>query len=120
MKISSLSFNEPPVYHEIPPIYEGLGLPDLSSFIQQRFEFVYTLGKVERMGHGSICFFKKQEIFKINISDKLPGVGPLRLQKLKGLLLEEAKSAFIKNIESEPNMRTVYYADFRHPRKGAE
>ncbi|GAJ18947.1 unnamed protein product, partial [marine sediment metagenome] len=23
---------------------EGLGLPELSSFIQQRFEFAYTLG----------------------------------------------------------------------------
>ncbi len=117
MKISSISFKEPPVYHEIPPIYEGLGLPDLSSFIQQRFEFAYTLGKVERTGHGSIRFYKQQGDFKVTISDNLPGVGPIRLQKLKGLLLEEAKNVLIENIESELEKRKVYYAEFRRPEK---
>lgn len=107
MKISSISFEEPPVYHEIPPIYEGLGLPDLSSFIEQPFEFAYTLGNVERTGHGSIRFYQQQGDFKVSISDKLPGVGPIRLQKLKGLLLKKAKTAIIENIESEIEKRKV-------------
>src|SRR3954453_23717796 len=81
LKISSILFKESPVYHEIPPIYEGLGLPDLSSFIEQPFEFVYTMGKVDRLGHGSIRFYKQQGDFKVTISDDLPGVGPTRLVK---------------------------------------
>ncbi|MEF2097044.1 hypothetical protein V3595_20695 [Bacillus sp. CFBP9009] len=120
MKISSISFKEPPVYHEFPPLYEGLGLPELSSFIQQRFEFAYTLGKVERTGLGSIRFYKRQGDFEVLIPDKLPGVGPIKLRNLKGLLLEEAKTAFIENIESEPEKRKVYYGEFRRPRKDAE
>jgi hypothetical protein len=105
LKISSILFKESPVYHEIPPIYEGLGLPDLSSFIEQPFEFVYTMGKVDRLGHGSIRFYKQQGDFKVTISDDLPGVGPTRLEKLKGLLLEQAKNALIENIESEIEKR---------------
>ncbi|PLS18673.1 hypothetical protein CVD28_05975 [Bacillus sp. M6-12] len=120
MKVSSILFKDPPVYHEFPPIYEGLGLPDLSPFIQQRFEFTYSLGKVERTGHGSIRFYKQQRDYKVNISDKLPGVGPIKNQKLQDLLLEEAKAAFIANIESEPEKRKVYYADFRSPDKNEE
>lgn len=112
-----MSFNEPPVYHEIPTIYEGLGLPDLSSFIEQRFEFTYTLGNVERMGQGSIRLYKQQGDFKVDISDKLPGVGQKKLQKLKGLLLEEAIEALIENIESELEKRKVAYAESRHPGK---
>ncbi|MBT2650134.1 hypothetical protein J7E52_26155 [Bacillus sp. ISL-34] len=120
MKITSISFKEPPVHHEFPPLYEGLGLPELSAFIQQRFEFVYTLGEVERMGLGSIRFYKRQRDFEVHISDKLPGVGPIKLRNLKGMLLEEAKTAFIENIESEPEKRKVYYGEFRRPRKDAE
>ncbi|WP_375090456.1 hypothetical protein ACDZ29_06460 [Peribacillus sp. RS7] len=120
MKISSISFKEPPVYHEFPPLYEGLGLPELSSFIQQRFDFAYTLGEVERTGHGSIRFYKRQGDFEVHIPDKLPGVGPIKLRKLKDLLLEEAKTAFIENIESEPEKRKVYYAEFRRPGKDSE
>ncbi|MFF2500976.1 hypothetical protein [Peribacillus sp. NPDC058075] len=120
MKISSISFKEPPVYHEFPPLYEGLGLPELSSFIQQRFEFTYTLGKVERTGLGSIRFYKRQGDFEVLIPDKLPGVGTKKLRNLKGLLLEEAKTTFIENIESEPEKRKVFYGEFRRPRKDAE
>lgn len=120
MKISSISFKEPPVYHEIPPIYEGLGLPDLSSFIEQRFEFTYAIGKDERTGYGSIRFYKQQGEFRVNISDKLQGVGPKKLQQLKGLLLEDAKRALIKNIDSELEKRKVYYAHFRQRRKDEE
>jgi hypothetical protein len=120
LKISSISFIEPPVYHEFPPLYEGLGLPELSSFIQQRFEFAYTLGKAERTGLASIRFYKRQRDFEVHIPDKMPGVGPMKLRELKGLLLEKAKAAFIENIESEPEKRKVYYAEFRRPRKDAE
>ncbi|WP_141992567.1 MULTISPECIES: hypothetical protein [Bacillaceae] len=120
MKISSISFKEPPVSHEFPPLYEGLGLPEVSSFIQQRFEFAYTLGEVERIGLGSIRFYKRLGDFEVHISDKLPGVGPIKLRVLKGLLLEEAKTAFIENIESEPEKRKVYYAEFRRTGKDAE
>jgi hypothetical protein len=113
LNITSITFTDPPVYHQFPPIYENLGLPDVSSFIEQPFKFVFTLGKAERTGQGSIRFYKKQGDFKVNISNKLPGVGPMRLQKLKSLLLEEAKNALIENIESEIEKRKVYYADFR-------
>jgi hypothetical protein len=50
----------------------------------------------------------------------MPGVGPIKLRELKGLLLEKAKTAFIENIESEPEKGKVYYAEFRRPRKDAE
>ncbi|RFU70932.1 hypothetical protein D0469_03000 [Peribacillus saganii] len=120
MKISSISFIDPPIYHEFPAIYEDLGLPELSSFIQQRFEFAYAIGKEERTGHGSIRYYKKEGNFKVNISDKLTGVGPIRLQKLKHLLLEEAKNDFIENIESETEKRKVYHTEFRRPGKNAE
>jgi hypothetical protein len=83
-------------------------------------EFAYTLGNVERNGQGSIRFYKQQGDFKVNIYDKLPGVGPIKLQKLKGLLLEEAKKALIENIESEIEKRKVYYAEFLRPRKAAD
>ncbi|MGZ9819768.1 hypothetical protein ACXM0N_28320 [Peribacillus simplex] len=120
MKIPSISFKEPPIYHDFPPLYEGLGLPELSSFIQQRFEFAYTLGEVEKIGLGCIRFYKRQGNFEVHIPDKLPGMGPIKLRKLNSLLLEEAKTAFIENIESEPEKRKVYYAEFRRPRKDAE
>jgi hypothetical protein len=83
-------------------------------------EFAYTLGNVERNGQGIIRFYKQQGDFKVNIYDKLPGVGPIKLQKLKGLLLEEAKKALIENIESEIEKRKVYYTEFRPPRKAAD
>ncbi|MFF2458781.1 hypothetical protein [Peribacillus simplex] len=120
MKISSISFKGPPVSHEFPTLYEGLGLPEVSSFIQQRFEFAYTLGEVERIGYGSIRFYKLQRDFEVHISDKLPGVGPIKLRKLKGLLLEETITAFIENIEFEQEKRKVYYAEFRRTGKDAE
>ncbi|SIR85812.1 hypothetical protein SAMN05878482_106213 [Peribacillus simplex] len=120
MKISSISFKEPPVYHEFPPLYEGLGLLEVSSFIQQRFEFAYTLGKVEKTGLGSIRLYKLRGDLEVHISDKLPGVVPIKLQQLKCLLLEKAKTAFIENIESEPEKRKVYYGEFRRTGKDAE
>ncbi|MFE4144897.1 hypothetical protein ACFX4I_24190 [Peribacillus sp. YIM B13472] len=75
---------------------------------------------MERIGHGSIRFYKRQGDLEVHISDKLPGVGPIKLRVLKGLLLEEAKTAFIENIESEEEERKVYYAEFRRPGKDAE
>lgn len=120
MELLSVSFTEPPVYHEIPAIYEDLGLPDLSSFIQQRFDFVYSLGKMQSSGHGSIRFYKQKGDFRIKIFEELPGFGPVRLQQLKGLLLEEVKTTFIENIKSETEKRKVYYTDFRNPGTGEE
>lgn len=116
MNITSISFTDPPVYHQFPPIYENLGLPDVSSFIEQRFQFTFTLGKVERTGYGSIRLYKKQGDFKVIIPEKLPGFGPIRLEKLKSLLLVQVKTDFIQNIESEPQKRKVYYTDFRRTR----
>lgn len=107
LNITSISFTNPPVYHEFSPIYEGLGLPEVSSFIEQPFEFIFTLGKAERKGQGSIRFYKKQGDFKVNISPEIPGVGPVRLQELKSLLFEEAKTALVENIETEIEKRKV-------------
>lgn len=117
MKISSISFEAAPVYHEIPSIYEGLGLPDLSSFIELRFEFTFQMGKVSRDGQGSIRFYKKQGEFKLTLSDKLYGVGPKRMHKLKDLLLDDAKAALLEKIESEIKKRQVYHVDFRRANK---
>jgi hypothetical protein len=113
LNITSIWFTDPPVYHQFPPIYENLGLPEVSSFIEQRFEFAYTSGKTERTGHGSIRLYKQHGDIKIIILEKLPGFGPVRLEKLKSMLLERVKADFIQNMESEPPERKIYYTDFR-------
>ncbi|WP_462411658.1 hypothetical protein [Neobacillus sp. Marseille-QA0830] len=117
MKISSLLFKESPSYHEIPPIYEDLGLPDLASFIEQRFEFTFTMGKEDSTGLGTIRYYKSQRTYKILITEKITGIGPVKIEKLKEMLLVEAKEAFINNMEAEQEKTKVYHADFRRPGK---
>jgi hypothetical protein len=116
MNINSLTFTDHPVYHVLPGIYDGLGLPDLSSFFEQHFEFTFTLGKTNRVGNGRIRLYKREGHFTVDIIDSLPGVGPIRLQKLKKLLLEQAKTPFMEHVESNLDGRKVYYANFRRPR----
>ncbi|RFU65221.1 hypothetical protein [Peribacillus glennii] len=113
MEICSFSFSGRPVYHVLPGIYEGLGLPELSSYIEQHFDFTYTLGKSESTGHGRIRFYKSSGQVKVDLPENLPGVGPVRLQKLKELLLEKAKNPFMGNAESAAEERKVYHAHFR-------
>ncbi|MBT2689679.1 hypothetical protein J7I93_15940 [Bacillus sp. ISL-47] len=120
MNITSIKFTDPPVYHQFPPIYENLGLPEVSSFIEQRFEFAYTSGKTDRTGHGSIRLYKQQGDLQVIIPEKLSGIGPVRLEKLKRLLLEKVNADFIQNLESEPPERKVYYTDFRRKGKGLD
>ncbi|CAM3834006.1 hypothetical protein GCM10009865_52710 [Aeromicrobium ponti] len=120
MNITSIWFTDPPVYHHFPPIYENLGLPEVSSFIEQQFEFAYISGKTERTRHGSIRLYKQHGDFKVIIPEKLPGFGPIRLEKLKSLLLERVKANFIQNIESEPQKRKVYHTDFRRKPRGMD
>ncbi|HWO76426.1 MAG TPA: hypothetical protein VNM69_11100 [Bacillus sp. (in: firmicutes)] len=120
MNITSISFTNSPVFHQFPAIYENLGLPEVSSFIEQRFEFTYKLGKKERTGFGSVRMYKRQGVFKVMIPEKLPGIGPIRLEKLKSLLLEQIKAQFIQNIESQTQEFTVYYTDFRRTAKDAD
>ncbi|MDQ0882035.1 hypothetical protein QFZ73_003046 [Peribacillus sp. V2I11] len=64
MKVSSISFKEPPVYHDFPPLYEGLGLPELSSFIQQRFDLHIPWGKSKESGLVAFAFINGRGISK--------------------------------------------------------
>ncbi|PLT35150.1 hypothetical protein [Bacillus sp. V5-8f] len=114
MNISSFSFTGQPVYHVVPEIYEGLGLPELSSHMEQNFTFTYMLGKKTAMGHGSIRLYKKNDHVKLDIPDGLPGIGPVRMKKLKELLLEYAKIPFMENVNSTSEQKRVYHVDFRH------
>ncbi|PLR89774.1 hypothetical protein [Bacillus sp. T33-2] len=120
MIINSTSFIDSPVHHEFPPLYEGLGLAELSAFVEQRFEFSFTFGKTEQKGLGSIRLYKKNKHMKVVISEKLQRVGPVRLQKLKDLLLEELSDPFIENIEFDTKKRKVFHAVFRRPAQGGE
>jgi hypothetical protein len=113
LNISSFSFIDSPIFHQFPPIYEDLGLLEVTSFLEQRFEFAYTLGKVVRFGFGSIRLYNKQNEMAIIIPEKLPGIGPKKLDKLKDLLMEQAKVPFVKNIESDQAKQKIYYSDFR-------
>lgn len=120
LNITLVSFTDTPVYHIFPPIYENLGLLDVTSFIEQRFEFIYKLGKVEKTGHGSVRMDIKDKGFKVVILEKLPGIGPIKLEKLKKLLLESVKSHFVENIDSDLIKRKVYYTDFRKVAKDGD
>ncbi|PLT28862.1 hypothetical protein [Peribacillus deserti] len=113
MKINSFTFTHPPVLHIFPSLYEGLGLPELSAYTEQRFLFTYSLGKLEGTGNGSIRLKKKNKEFDIVILEKLPGVGPIKLKNVKDLLIREAKDLFVANIQGEPNLRKVYHSYFR-------
>ncbi|AND38077.1 MULTISPECIES: hypothetical protein [Cytobacillus] len=112
MNIDSIRFTDPPVHHQFPPLYENLGLPEVSSFIEQKYEFDFTAGKTKRTGHGSIRVYKQSGEFKVIISEKLTGFGPKRLEKLASLLMEEVKERFISNIEDETKPRKVYHMHF--------
>lgn len=112
MKVASILFIGPPIHHEFPSIYENLGLPDVSSFVEQGLEFSYTIGKVERVGYGSIRLYKQHKVNKIIFPKKLPGLGPKRLKELKKLILDQIEMDFLKNIESDTEKRRVYYNDF--------
>ncbi|WP_409299953.1 hypothetical protein [Peribacillus sp. SCS-155] len=112
MNVKSITFLDRPVFHILPDIYENLGLPDLSSFYEQHFTFILTFGKIDTKGNGRIRYYKKEKIYKVHLLEHLPGVGPVRQKKLKQLLLQQTISTFKNNIETEQNMRKVYYADF--------
>lgn len=112
MNIDSIKFTDPPVHHQFPPLYENLGLPEVSSFVEQKYEFDFTVGKTKRTGHGSIRMYKQYGEFKVMISEKLTGFGPKRLEKLESLLMEEVKEGFISNIKSEIKTRKVYHLHF--------
>ncbi|MGY6208891.1 hypothetical protein ACXEO8_02790 [Cytobacillus firmus] len=112
MNIDSIKFTDPPVHHQFPPLYENLGLPEVSSFVEQKYEFDFTVGKTKRTGHGSIRMYKQYGEFKVMISEKLTGFGPKRLEKLESLLMEEVKEGFISNINSETKTRKVYHLHF--------
>ncbi len=112
MNIDSIKFTDPPVHHQFPPLYENLGLPEVSSFVEQKYEFDFTVGKTKRTGHGSIRMYKEYGEFKVMISEKLTGFGPKRLEKLERLLLEDVKERFISNIEAETKTRKVYHMHF--------
>ncbi|MBM7691439.1 hypothetical protein JOC77_000844 [Peribacillus deserti] len=113
MNISSLTLTAAPVLHVFPPVYEGLGLPELSSYMEQRFSFTYTIGKIERTGYGSIRKIISDDTIHIVISEKLTGVGPKKLQKLKEILLGEAQNLFLAADISESNLQKVYHTHFR-------
>ncbi|MDM5227516.1 hypothetical protein QUF73_15030 [Cytobacillus sp. NJ13] len=112
MNIDSVRFTDPPIHHQFPPLYENLGLPEVSSYIEQNYEFDFTAGKTKRTGHGSIRIYKQYAEFKVIISEKLTGFGPKRLEKLESLLMEEVKDRFINNIQSETQARKVYHMHF--------
>ncbi|OCA88005.1 hypothetical protein A8F94_09265 [Bacillus sp. FJAT-27225] len=112
MELISVGFTGPPAYHPIPEIYQNLGLPDLTSHVEQRFDFTVSIGKNERKGAGIIRFYKDQPDYQIIISESMPGIGPAKLIKLKELLLNELKDSFNQNIlEFEPG-ENVIYVDF--------
>ncbi|WP_155922194.1 hypothetical protein [Bacillus sp. EB01] len=112
MELISVGFTGPPTYYPIPEIYQELGLPDLTSYVEQHFEFALAIGKKERNGSGIIRFYKDQPDYQIIISDPIPGIGPAKQTQLKELLLNELKPGFNLNIlEFEPG-ENVIYVDF--------
>ncbi|ALC89043.1 hypothetical protein AM500_03965 [Bacillus sp. FJAT-18017] len=112
MELISVGFTDPPAYYPIPAIYQDLGLPDLTSYVEQRFDFTLSIGKNERNGSGIIRFYKDQPDYQILISDPIAGIGPAKLTKLKDLLLNELKPGFNQNIlDFEPG-ENVIYVDF--------
>lgn len=118
MNIDSIKFTDPPVHHQFPPLYENLGLPEVSSFVEQKYEFDFTVGKTKRTGHGSIRMYKQYGELKVIISEKMTGFGPKRLEKLESLLMEEVKERFISNIEAETKTRKVYHMHFGRNDRG--
>ncbi|MBG9445998.1 hypothetical protein [Cytobacillus firmus] len=112
MNIDSIKFTDPPVHHQFPPLYENLGLPEVSSFIEQKYEFDFTVGKTKRKGYGTIRKYKGSGQYKVELIGKMTGFGPKRLEKLERLLLEEVKERFISNIETETKARKVYHMHF--------
>ncbi|MFC0469270.1 hypothetical protein ACFFHM_01625 [Halalkalibacter kiskunsagensis] len=117
MNITSISFTDPPVFHQFPAIYENLGLRQVSSYIEQPFKFGYKLGKAESTGHAGIRFFQQQGDFLITTPKKIPGFGTVRLEQLKSLLLEQTKPHFIEKLKSEPPKQKVIHTYFRRTRK---
>ncbi|MBN8203657.1 MULTISPECIES: hypothetical protein [Bacillaceae] len=118
MYIESIRFTDSPVHHQFPTLYENLGLPEVSSFIEQKYEFDFTAGKTKRTGHGSIRMYKQYGELKVIISEKMTGFGPKRLEKLESLLMEEVKERFISNIEAETKTRKVYHMHFGRNDRG--
>lgn len=112
MNIDSIRFTDPPVHHQFPSLYENLGLPEVSSFIEQKYEFDFTIGKTKRKGHGTIRKYKQSGQYKVQLTGKMTGFGPKRLEKLERLLIEKVKERFINNIESEVKAQKVYHVHF--------
>ncbi|GAE28660.1 hypothetical protein JCM9140_4917 [Halalkalibacter wakoensis JCM 9140] len=113
MKITSISFTAPPVFHQFPAIYENLGLRQVSSYIEQTFEFGYRLGKTDSTGHASIRYYPQLEDFHITIPRKIPGFGAVRLEQLQSLLLEQTQSPFIETLKGAPPSQKVFHTYFR-------
>ncbi|MCM3706352.1 MULTISPECIES: hypothetical protein [Cytobacillus] len=112
MHIDSIRFTDPPVHHQFPSLYENLGLPEVSSYIEQKYEFDFTIGKTKRTGYGSIRMYKQYEVFKVIIIEKLTGFGPKRLIELERLLMDEVKKPFIDNIEEDITPQKVFHMHF--------
>lgn len=112
MHIDSIRFTDPPVHHQFPSLYENLGLPEVSSFVEQKYEFDFTIGRSKRTGHGSIRIYKQYDEFKVIITGKLTGFGPKRLIELENLLMDKVKKPFIKNIEADTKPQKVFHMYF--------
>ncbi|KAF0821125.1 MULTISPECIES: hypothetical protein [unclassified Cytobacillus] len=112
MYIDSIRFTDPPVHHRFPPLYENLGLPEVSSYIEQKYEFDFTIGKTKRTGQGGIRMYMQYEDFKVIIAGKLTGFGPKRLIELESLLMDKVKKPFLDNIEADTKSQTVFHTHF--------
>jgi hypothetical protein len=117
LNITSISFTDPPVFHQFPAIYENLGLLQVSSYIEQSFEFGYRLGKTESTGDATIRYYPQLEDLLIIIPKKIPGIGTVRLEQLKSLLLKQTKPNFIEKLKSEPLKQKVFHTYFRRTQK---
>lgn len=111
MKLLSFSFIDQPVTHIFPPIYEGLGLPELSNCIELNLSFIFFMEKSEYSGNGTIRkLLNSGEIFVV--LNKIKGIGPVKERELKKLIYEAAESSFHETIQDKKGILTVYHRDF--------
>ncbi|TCN25042.1 hypothetical protein [Mesobacillus foraminis] len=112
LNLSSFSFIEEPITHIFPPIYEGLGLPELSNYVEMNFIFTFTMGKKQYNGSGIVRKLIKSKELKI-ILNKIQGIGPVKENILKNLLIAEVEPLLppIMNNKQRKNI-TVYHQDF--------
>jgi hypothetical protein len=112
LKLSSLYFIGNPIKHVFPPIYEGLGLFELSNFIENRISFNFSIGEKEYSGFGEIRKNLNNGEMYI-LLPKIKGIGPVKEQQLKNLLLNSAKEGFLNAIERNDQIGMVYHRDFK-------